>query len=132
MNVFPSRPKFNIKIFGFFVILFSLILIALTIIFIPVLSGLFIFFFLMWGFMFLNPYTIYYLVKKKQFCPRCYHKVAEKNLEYQPFGKKEPAIFGLIAPVKKSIEWHCPYCGNSLTEDARFCGSCGKEFEIKE
>jgi hypothetical protein len=86
----------------------------------------------MWGFMLLNPYLIYYLVKKKQFCPRCYQKVVEKNLEYQPFGKKEPEIYKLIAPPKKSKKWYCPYCSNTLTEGAKFCGSCGKEFEIKE
>ena len=131
MNVFPSRPKFSIKIFSFFVLLISAIVIPLTIITVPILSGLFIFLFLMWGFMVLNPYLIYYISKKKQNCPRCYQKVVEKNLDYQPFGEKEADVYKLIAPDKKSFIWHCPYCGNSLNEGARFCTICGKKFEIQ-
>lgn len=130
MNCYPVRPKFNIKIFGFFILLISAIVIPVAIVSIPVLSGLFIFLFFMWGFI-LNPYLIYYSAKKKQFCPRCYQKVIEKNLDYYPFGDKEPEVYKLIATPKKSINWHCPYCGNSLIEGARFCKSCGKKFEIQ-
>ncbi|MFW9939643.1 MAG: zinc-ribbon domain-containing protein [Candidatus Thorarchaeota archaeon] len=131
MNVFPTRPKFNIKIFGIFVVLISAIIIPLTIIYFPILSGLFVFLFIMWGFMFLNPYLLFYIVQKKQNCPRCYQKVVEKNLDYQPFGEKEPEVYKLLAPPKKSFDWHCPYCGNSLIEGAKFCSSCGKKFDIQ-
>jgi hypothetical protein len=131
MNVFPTRPKFNIKIFGIFVILVSAIIIPLTIIYLPILSGLFVFLFFMWGFMLFNPYLIYYLVKKKQNCPRCYQKVVEKNLDYQPFGDKTPEVYKFIAPSKKSFDLFCPFCGNSLIEGVNFCSSCGKEFDIQ-
>ncbi|MFX1376128.1 MAG: hypothetical protein ACFFA0_09970 [Promethearchaeota archaeon] len=131
MNVFPSRPKFNIKIFGFFVILISAIIIPLTIVSIPNWwSELLIFLFLMWGFMLLNPYLLYYIVKKKQNCPRCYQKVVEKNLDYQPFGEKEPEIYNLIAPSKKPLRLYCPYCGILLITGVKFCSSCGKKINI--
>ncbi len=132
MNVFPSRPKFNIKIFGLFVILISAIIIPLTIISIPLLSGLFIFLFLMWGFMVLNPYVFYYGIKKKQNCPRCFQKVFEKNLLYQPFGEKEPEIYTSLAPVEKSPpKLFCPYCGTPMSKKGQYCKSCGKKFEIQ-
>lgn len=131
MNVFPTRPRFNTKLFILFIILVSSILIPLTIIYLPILSGLFIFLFLFWGFMILNPYLLYYIAKKKQFCPSCYQKVIEKNLDYHPFGKKEPEIYKLIAPDKKSFKWYCPYCGILLDEGARFCKSCGKIIEFQ-
>ncbi|MFX0081658.1 MAG: zinc-ribbon domain-containing protein [Candidatus Hodarchaeota archaeon] len=131
MNVFPTRPKFNIKIFGIFAVLISAIIIPPTIVYLPILSGLFIFLFIMWGFMLLNPYLIYYVVKKKEFCPRCFQKVVEKNLDYQPFGEKEPEVYKFIAPRKTSFNWYCPHCGNSLIEGAKFCSSCGKKFEIQ-
>ena len=132
MNVFPSRPKFNIKIFGLFVILISAIIIPLTIISIPLLSGLFIFLFLMWGFMVLNPYVFYYGIKKKQNCPRCFQKVVEKNLLYQPFGEKEPEIYMSLAPVEKSPpKLFCPYCGTPMSKKGQYCKSCGKKFEIQ-
>lgn len=131
MNVFPTRPRFNIKVFVLFIIFVASIIIPLTIIYLPILSGLFIFLFLMWGFMVLNPYLFYFISRKKQFCPRCYQKVVEKNLDYQPFGKKEPEIYKLIAPKKKSFNWHCPYCGVLLIEGARFCNSCGKKIEFQ-
>ncbi|MFX1530922.1 MAG: zinc-ribbon domain-containing protein [Promethearchaeota archaeon] len=131
MNVFPTRPKFNIKIFGIFIVLISAIIIPLTIIYLPILSGLFIFLFFMWGFMLVNPYLIYYILKKKQNCPRCYQKVVEKNLDYQPFGEKKPEIYKFMAPPKKTFNWHCPYCGKSLIEGAKFCSSCGKKFDIQ-
>ncbi|MFX1343799.1 MAG: zinc-ribbon domain-containing protein [Promethearchaeota archaeon] len=131
MNVFPTRPKFNIKIFGIFIVLISAIIIPLTIIYLPILSGLFIFLFFMWGFMLVNPYLIYYILKKKQNCPRCYQKVVEKNLDYQPFGEKKPEIYKFMTPPKKTFNWHCPYCGKSLIEEAKFCSSCGKKFDIQ-
>lgn len=131
MNVFPTRSKFNIKIFVILTVLISALIISFTIIYVPILSGLFIFLFLMWGFMLLNPYLIYYLAKKKEFCPKCYQKVVKKNLDYQPFGKKEPEIYKLLTPSKKSIKLHCPYCGKSLIEATRFCSSCGKKLEIQ-
>lgn len=132
MNVFPSRPKFNIKLFGIFVILISAIIIPLTIISIPLLSGLFIFLFLFYGFMILNPYLIYYSIKKKQNCPRCFQKVVEKNLLYQPFGEKEPEVFKSIAPVKKpAIKVFCPYCGTTMSKKGQYCKSCGKKYEIQ-
>ena len=81
--------------------------------------------------MVLNPYLIFYITKQKENCPRCYSKVVEKNLDYQPFGEKEPEVFKIISPEKKSVKWHCPHCGNPLTQGAIFCKSCGKKFEIK-
>ncbi|MFX1321742.1 MAG: hypothetical protein ACFFAQ_08860 [Promethearchaeota archaeon] len=132
MNVFPSRPKFNIKIFGLFIILISAILIPLTIVSIPLLSGFFIFLFIMYGFMFINPYLIYYGIKKKQNCPRCFQKVVEKNLQYQPFGEKDPEVFKSLAPVKKpATKVFCPYCGNPMSKKGQYCKLCGKKFEIK-
>ncbi|MFW9874643.1 MAG: zinc ribbon domain-containing protein [Candidatus Thorarchaeota archaeon] len=131
MNVFPTRPKFNIKIFGIFIVLISVIIIPLIIIFIPILSGVFIFLFFFFGFMLLNPYLLIYAVKKKVFCPLCYQKVVKKNLDYQPFGEKEPEAYKLITSSKKSFSWYCPHCGNSLIEGAKFCSSCGKKFEIQ-
>jgi len=87
----------------------------------------------MWGFMIINPYLIYFGLQKKQNCPRCFKKASEKNLEYKPFGEKEPEIYKALAPSEKSvIKWYCPHCGNSLNEGAIFCGSCGNKFEIKQ
>ena len=132
MNVFPTRPRFNIKIFGIFVIIIMSIFIALTIISFSIFSGILLFILFMWGFMIINPYFIYYRLQKKQYCPRCFKKIFEKNLEYKPFGVKEPEIYKTLAPTKKStIIWHCPYCGTSLSEGAKFCKSCGKKFEIQ-
>ncbi|MFX1302461.1 MAG: zinc ribbon domain-containing protein [Promethearchaeota archaeon] len=132
MNVFPTRPRFNIKIFGSFVIIILSLLISITIIFFSVFSAIFLFIYFMWGFMILNPYLIYYGLQKSRYCPRCFKKTVEKNLEYQPFGDKQPEISITLAPSKKTtIIWHCPYCGNSLSEGARFCKSCGKKFEIQ-
>ena len=131
MNCFPVRPNFNVKIFGIFIVIILAIAVPITIIFIPYLSGLFIFLFLMWGFMLLNPYLLYYIAQRKQYCPRCYQKVTEKNLNYQPFGDKVPEVYKLITPQKKSSNFFCPFCGNSLIEGAKFCNSCGKKFDIQ-
>ena len=98
MNVFPARQKFNIKIFGFFAILILVIIVVLTIVFLPLLSGLFIFIFVMWGFMLFNPYILYYGLQKKQFCPRCFKKTIKKNIEYKPFGDKVPEIYKELIP----------------------------------
>lgn len=131
MNVYPSRPKFNITLFGIFAVVMTIIFTTITIISLSMFSEIFLFIFFMWGFMVINPYLIYFGLQKKQNCPRCFNKTFEKNLEYKPFGEKEPEIYKKIAPSERSIEkWHCPYCGNSLNEGAVFCGSCGKKFEI--
>jgi len=132
MNVFPTRPKFNIKLFGTFVIMMMLIFTTITIIFLSIFSEIFLIIFFLWGFMILNPYLVYYGLQRKQYCPRCFKKTFEKNLEYKPFGAKEPEVYKILAPSKKSrIVWHCPYCGTSLSQGAKFCKSCGKKFEIQ-
>ena len=132
MNCYPVRPKFNILTFGIFAIGILVILIIITIISLPFFIDLFLFIYFMWGFMVLNPYLIYYGLKKKEYCPRCSQILVEKNLEYQPFGEKEPEIYKSLTPVKKPpIKLFCPYCGNSLIEGAKFCKSCGKKFEIQ-
>jgi len=130
MNVFPSRKRFNIKTFGFFVILILIIVIPLTIIYLPIFSGIFIFVFIMWGFMLLNPYTLYYGLQKKQYCPRCYNKTVEKSLEYIPFGDKQPEIYNeLSSSHSAQITWYCPYCGTPVQKN--YCKSCGKKLELK-
>lgn len=129
MNVFPTRSRFNIKTFGIFVIIMMSIFTIITIITSSIFSGIFLFIFFMWGFMLINPYIIYYGLQKKQYCPRCFKIAGEKNLEYKPFGDKEPEIYEDLAPSEKStIIWHCPYCGTPIK--GNFCKSCGKKFEI--
>jgi hypothetical protein len=133
MNVFPTRPLFNIKIFFFFFIIVSAIIIPLIILYLPnVAAGILIFIFLIWGFLIINPYLIIYGLKKKQYCPNCHLRVVEKNLEYQPFGEREPEIYNNIAPTKKQKnKWFCPYCGNKMSKKAKFCYSCGKKYELQ-
>lgn len=131
MNVFPTRPKFNVKIFSICAIGTLIVLVVITTISLSIFAGLFLFIFFMWGFMIFNPYLIYYAIRRKQYCPRCYQGVSEKNLEYHPFGDKEPEIYKLLAPPKNCINFHCPYCGALLKEGAKFCKSCGKRFEIQ-
>jgi len=130
MNVYPSRPKFNIKIFGIFAIIMMAAFTVITIIYFSIYSEIFLFIYFMWGFMIINPYLLYFGLQKKQCCPRCFKKTIEKNLEYKPFGDKEPEIYKELAPSEKStIKWHCPYCGTHV--QGNFCKSCGKRFEIK-
>jgi hypothetical protein len=131
MNVFPTRPKFNVKIFYTCAVAILFVLVIITIISLTIFAELFLFIFFMWGFIMLNPYLIYYGIRRKQYCPRCYQEVSEKNLDYKPFGDKEPEIYKLIAPPKKFINFHCPYCGILLNEGAKFCKLCGKKFEIQ-
>ncbi len=131
MNVFPTRPEFNTKIFGILAISFLAILIAITIVFLSIFTEFILIIFFMWGFIIFNPYLLYFIAQKKNNCPRCYYVVDEKNLEYRPFGEKEPKIFNLTIPQKINHNWYCPYCGKSLTEGANFCTSCGKKFEIQ-
>ena len=131
MNVFPTRPEFNIKIFGFFAFSMLAILIIITITFLSIFTELFLLFFFLWGFMVLNPYLVFYISKPKQNCPRCYQVVSEKNLDFQPFGEKVPEVYKLIVPQKEFYNLHCPFCGNTITKRAMFCNSCGKKFEIQ-
>ncbi len=132
MNVFPTRPKFNIKIFGIFSVMILIILTTITVITSFIFSGIILFLYFMWFFMVINPYVFYYAIKKKQYCPRCFQKVVEKNLLYQPFGEKEPDIYKSLAPIKKnSPKLFCPYCGNPMSKKGQYCNSCGKKFEIK-
>ena len=131
MNVYPSRPKFNIKMFGIFAIIMMAAFTVLTIIYFSIYSEIFLFIYFMWGFMIINPYLLYFGLQKKQCCPRCFKKTIEKNLEYKPFGDKEPEIYKELAPSEKStIKWHCPYCGTHV--QGNFCKLCGKRFEIKK
>jgi len=129
MNVFPTRPKFNIKIFGFFAVVLFILFSIITIISMSIFSSIFLFIFFMWGFMVINPYVIYYGLKEKEYCPRCYQMVHEKNIEYKPFGDKIPEIFkALNVSKKKGNKWFCPYCGTVI--QGNFCKSCGRKFEI--
>jgi len=128
MNVFPTRPKFNIKIFGFFAVVLFILFSIITVISLSMFSSIFLFIFFMWGFMVINPYVIYYGLKEKEYCPRCYQPVHEKNIEYKPFGDKIPEIFKSIEASKKRGKVYCPYCGTSI--QGNFCKSCGRKFEI--
>ncbi|MFX0001168.1 MAG: hypothetical protein ACFE9Q_10490 [Candidatus Hodarchaeota archaeon] len=131
MNVFPTRPRFNIKMFGFFAIMMFIIFTIISILSFSIFSEVFLFIFFMWGFLIINPYLIYYIFQKKNYCPRCFDKTFEKNLDYKPFGEKESEIYKTLTPSPKLItKWHCPYCGKSLNEGTVFCGSCGKKFNI--
>lgn len=94
MNVYPTRLKFNIVAFGICaaIIFVPAIIITLSLPF----SSIFIFLYFMWGFMFINPYLIYYGFARKKYCPRCYGMCFEKNLVYKPFGPKEPEPFNKL------------------------------------
>ena len=130
MNVYPSKPKFNIKMFGIFAIIMMTVFTALTIISFTIFSEIFLIIFFMWGFMIINPYLIYYGLQKKHYCPRCYKKTIEKNLKYKPFGDKEPEIYkALVSSQKSPVFWYCPHCGTPIHQN--FCNSCGRKFEIK-
>ncbi|MFX1455499.1 MAG: zinc ribbon domain-containing protein [Promethearchaeota archaeon] len=131
MNVYPTRPEFNIKIYGIFTIIILAILITLTSLFLSIFAELFLFIYFMWAFMILNPYLIYYLSQQKNNCPRCYQTTHEKNLEFRPFGEKPPKAYSIIAPRKENHQFYCPYCGISLDKKAKFCKICGKKLEIK-
>ena len=132
MNVFPTRPKFNIKIFGIFAIIMLILFTAITFISWSYLSEVFLFIYIMWGFLVINPYLIYYGIQKKNSCPRCFNKTSAKNLDYKPFGNKESELFKSLVPSKKTlINWHCPHCGNPINKGALFCGACGKKFDVK-
>ena len=130
MNVFPSRPKFNIKVFGIFAVLMLIVVIIITFIVSTLFAELFLFIFYMWGFMLFNPYLIYYGLRKKNNCPRCYENVVEKNLSYKPFGEKEPEIYKEIKKNSRTlVKWYCPYCGTPA--EGNFCKKCGKKLELK-
>jgi hypothetical protein len=133
MNVFPTRPPFNIKLFLFCFVIVSAVFIPLMVIFLPdIAAGIIVFIFLLWGFMIINPYLIIYGLAKKQYCPNCHHLLNDKNLDYQPFGEKQPEIYKIIAPKKNhKNKWFCPYCGNKMSKTARFCYSCGKKCELQ-
>jgi hypothetical protein len=131
MNVYPTRPEFNIKIFGIFTIVILVALITLTSLFLFFLAELFLFIYFMWAFMILNPYLIYYLIQQKISCPRCFQTTFEKNLEFQTFGERSPEPYNIIAPPKKTDILYCPYCGISQNKNANFCKICGKKLEIK-
>ena len=134
MNVFPSRPPFNIKTFGVCAVITLLIIIPIFYTTITLLSEILFFLYFMWGFMFINPYLVYYSLLNKEFCPRCHQGAVEKNMDYKPFGEKEPEVYKIIAPAPSKTNqkiWHCPYCGSQMDYDGDFCGACGKKFEIK-
>jgi len=44
MNVFPSRPKFNIRLFGIFAVIILMTLITITVITSFIFSGIILFF----------------------------------------------------------------------------------------
>lgn len=128
MNVFPTRPKFNIKIFGFFVVVLFILFSIITVVSLSIFSSIFLIIFFLWGFMVINPYVIVHGLRKKEYCPRCYQSVHEKNIEFKPFGDKIPEIFKSIETSKKRGNVYCPYCGTSIL--GSFCKSCGRKFEI--
>jgi len=130
MNVYPSRPKFNIKIFGIFALIMMTVFTAITIISFTIFSEIFLIIFFMWGFMIINPYIVYYGLQKRQYCPRCFKKTIEKDLKYKPFGDKEPEIYKTLVSFQKNpLTWYCPYCGTPI--HGNFCKSCGRKLEIK-
>ena len=132
MNVFPSRQKFNIKVFMVFAFFTLIFLIILTILIYTFFSQIILLIFFMWGFLIFNPYLIFYGLQKKQHCPNCFNLAREKNLDYIPFGKKEPEIYKILAPSKKKSHfcWFCPYCGVALNQAIKYCKSCGKELKF--
>ncbi|MHA2005994.1 MAG: hypothetical protein ACXABO_00670 [Promethearchaeota archaeon] len=131
MNVFPTRPKFNIKIFGICVIIMLVVFTSITILTASLFMGFLLFIFIMWGFIIINPYLIFYGIKKKQYCPKCYQELVEKNLTYEPFGETVSEVYNRITPATKSrLKFYCTNCGKSLNEQTRFCSSCGKKFDI--
>ncbi|MFX1371464.1 MAG: hypothetical protein ACFFCE_06350 [Promethearchaeota archaeon] len=133
MNVYPSRPKFNIVLFVVLAIIMLFVFTTITLISMSFFSEFLLFIFFMWGFLIINPYLVYFGLRRKQNCPLCFKKASEKNLEYKPFGEKEPEIYKKIDPPQQTnIKWFCPYCGVSLNEGAIYCGSCGKKFEINQ
>ncbi|MFW9824423.1 MAG: hypothetical protein ACFFE4_15875 [Candidatus Thorarchaeota archaeon] len=131
MNVYPTRPEFNIKIYGIFIIIVLTVLISLSSFFLSFLAELFLFVYFMWAFMILNPYLIYYLIQNKINCPRCYQATEAKNLEFQPFGERSPKPYNNIAPRKKIKILYCPFCGISQNMNSNFCRICGKKLDIK-
>ncbi|MFW9882119.1 MAG: hypothetical protein ACFFG0_54335, partial [Candidatus Thorarchaeota archaeon] len=72
MNVYPSKPKFNIKIFGVFALILMIIFAVITIISLTIFTEIIFLIYFLWGFMIINPYLVYYGFQKKQYCPRCY------------------------------------------------------------
>ncbi len=90
MNVFPTRPKFNIKIFGFFVVVLFILLSLLTVISLSIFSSIFLFIFFMWGFMVINPYIIYYGLREKGYCPSVINRFMKKILSIYHLEIKYP------------------------------------------
>ncbi|MFW9829162.1 MAG: hypothetical protein ACFFEY_16420 [Candidatus Thorarchaeota archaeon] len=131
MNVFPSRRKFNIRIFVIFAILMLIFLMLITVLVYTFFSQIILLIFFMWGFMIFNPYIIFYGLQKKQHCPYCFNITREKNLDYIPFGSKEPEIYKNLTPSDKPLfNWFCPYCGIALNQGIKYCKSCGKELKF--
>jgi ribosomal protein L37AE/L43A len=131
MNVFPSRLEFNIKIFGIFAVIFFIVLLSVTILFLSIITELILLIFFLWGFMVINPYLIYYIAQQKKNCPKCYQRVTEKNMDFKPFGPKVSEVYRGLIPQKQKYKLYCPFCGKSLTEGVIFCNSCGKKFEVQ-
>ncbi len=93
MNVYPGRPELSMVALGITAIITIIILSIISLIIMSLFLGLFVSFYFIWGFMCLNPYLIIYSLKKKEYCPKCYNRAVEKNIEYKPFGNKEPEGF---------------------------------------
>jgi len=138
MNVFPTRPEFNVIVFGVFAGV--LVIISVILSFLLLLWWFFTFLVFSFLFMILNPYLIYYGLKPKIYCPNCHSKCSEElNREYEPFGPKRGEGFPHL-PYEESIShpnkvlstigWYCPYCGASISRKWKFCKSCGKILEI--
>ena len=140
MNVFPSRPKFNTGVFLICMLIILPFVMMISVIFFSAISELLIILFFLWGFMIINPYLIIYAIKKKRYCPNCYRLVIAKNLDFYPFGEKEPGGYGSVPNFKnfskfnikkKTYKLFCPYCGNPIALDWMFCIICGKKNQFK-
>lgn len=138
MNVFPTRPEFNVIVFGVFAAVLFIINVILS--YLWASWWIFTFLFFLFLFMILNPYLIYYGLKPKKYCPNCHSKCSEEpNREYEPFGPKRgeglphlPYEESISHPNKvlSTIGWYCPYCGASISRKWKFCKLCGKILEI--
>ena len=80
MNVFPSRPPFNVKAFGACAVISFLIILPIFLTTITFLSSIFFSLYFMWGFMLINPYLLYYGLQKTHFCPRCHQEIKKTGI----------------------------------------------------